>query len=786
MSTLERIYTIKVKCACTKNNCHETEKKRKMENFKSVFEADPYLRPFKSELRNRLTRFCELQRSIADKEVSLYNFSRGQEIFGLRRSKEGWSFCEYLPGATSVSLIGDFNSWDRNVTLLRNVGFGRWCIVLPDSCGIAHGQRYKLSIKCQDGSVVDRNSAWAKYLVQSSETNLFDSMVWEPLSPYVPKYPRPARPEAPRIYEAHIGMSSSEGKVSSYKEFQQLVLPRISRLGYNTIQLMAVMEHAYYGSFGYHVTSFFAPSSRFGSPEDLRELIDVAHGMGMIVLMDIVHSHMSDNHLDGISCMDGTDHCYTHAGSLGKHELWDSALFDYAKWEVSRFLLSNCRYWIEDFGFDGFRFDGITSMLYKHHGIGVGFSGGYHEYFGGSVDSDAVSYLMLANELIHTILPSAMTIAEDVSGMPLLCRPVTEGGIGFDFRLAMAVPDMWIKLLKETRDEDWNVGNIVHTLTNRRWNEKTIAYTESHDQSIVGDKTMAMWLMDAAIYTDMSTSSQSLVVDRGIALHKMIRLLTLALGNNGYLTFMGNEFGHPEWVDFPRVGNDWSYHWCRRQWGLADNIELRYNGLERFDAAMMAIDQSFGILRSYDEYVFLKDEDLKTITFERGGLLFVFNFHATNALVDFSIPTRLTAPLRVVFDSDEARFGGIGDRIRHNVPMIPSDGFVKVYIPPRCCAVLARSDHVTEGITIHIPHTLKGSLVKYNIDRISEFSQWKSMQVETCTLEFSEANFISLFISNMLPFGTQEASDFSRDQAFEISLPGEYTIDQIGRLSKTV
>ena len=654
--------------------------------------SDPSLSPFKPEIFGRIREFREVMERIERVEGGLLAFAGGNSIFGLHKQNECWVFREYLPGAISVSLIGDFNEWDRSRTPLSPELYGRWAVTIPQEF-IVHGQRYRLSVTLSSGEIVERVPAWATYVVQNTESNLFDAVVWDPPNGgYKRKSPRPAGNEALTIYEAHIGMSSQDPKVSSYTEFRMNVLPRIAKLGYNTIQLMAIMEHAYYGSFGYHVTSFFAPSSRFGTPDELKELIDAAHRMGIRVLMDIVHSHMSNNHLDGIAAIDGTDHCYTHAGPLGRHELWDSALFDYGKWEVLRFLITNCRYWIDVFGFDGFRFDGITSMLFNHHGIGVGFSGDYAEYFGPSLDRESCVYLMLANTLIHTILPTATSVAEDVSGMPLLCRPVTEGGIGFDFRLGMAIPDMWIKLLKERRDEDWDMGHIVHTLTNRRWNEKTIAYCESHDQSIVGDKTLAMWLMDADMYTEMNYDSNSPVVERGIALHKMIRLLTLSLGNNGYLNFMGNEFGHPEWVDFPRDGNSWSYHWCRRRWDLPDCGYLRYSDLERFDASMIHLQREYRFLDCTDEYVFLKDEDLKVISFDRKDLLFIFNFHPSNSLVDFPVPTRLAGILRVVFDSDERRFGGIGGRISHECDMHALDGRVKVYMPPRTCAVLSAKD----------------------------------------------------------------------------------------------
>jgi 1,4-alpha-glucan branching enzyme len=670
-------------------------KERETISHLKAINHDPYLAPFAEVLRSRLHAFRGILRDIEAHEKDVQSFASDAVEYGLRKTDYCWTFREYLPDAQGVSLIGDFNGWDLNETKLQPEPFGRWAVTLPTNF-IKHGQKYRIAVWTKSGSVIQRVPAWAVYVVQNEQTKLFDAVVWDPPGgTYVPKHVRPPKPEALTIYEAHVGMSSSEPKVATYREFKDFVLPRIKRLGYNTLQLMAIMEHAYYGSFGYHVTSFFAPSSRFGTPDDLRELIDTAHGMGITVLMDIVHSHMSNNHLDGIAALDGSDHCYTHAGPSGRHELWDSALFDYSKWEVRRFLLSNCRYYIEDIGFDGFRFDGVTSMLYKHHGIGVGFSGDYNEYFGenSAVDSDAVVYLMLANHYIHQLIPNAITIAEDVSGMPLLCRPVEEGGVGFDYRLAMAIPDMWIKLLKETRDEDWNVGHIVHTLTNRRWNEKTVAYAESHDQAIVGDKTISMWLLDSAIYTDMNLASQSLVVDRGIALHKMIRLLSMSLGNSAYLNFIGNEFGHPEWVDFPREGNGWSYHWCRRRWDLPDCGYLRYTHLENFDAAMLSLDRKYAFLESTDEYVLVKDEGLKAIAFERGQLLFIFNFHPSNSLVNFPVPTRIKRPMKVVFDSDQREFGGHGDRISHATLMIPHDNHVKVYIPPRCCAVLRPESH---------------------------------------------------------------------------------------------
>lgn len=513
---------------------------------------------------------------------------------------------------------------------------------------------------------------------------------------YTFKQPKVKRPRSLRIYECHVGIATSELKVGSYDNFTDNVLPRIVKQGYNAIQLMAIMEHAYYASFGYQVTSFYAASSRYGTPEELKRLVDRAHELGIFVLLDVVHSHASKNVMDGLNEFDGTDSCFFHTGSRGTHSLWDSRLFNYSEFEVLRFLLSNLRWYLEEYQFDGFRFDGVTSMLYHSRGIGEGFSGSYDQYFGLNVDTEAVVYLMLANYITHQISNQAVTIAEDVSGMPGTCRPVTEGGLGFDYRLAMAIPDKWIELLKETRDEDWNIGNIVHTLTNRRWLESNIAYAESHDQALVGDKTIAFWLMDKEMYTHMSTiSGNSDIIDRGLALHKIIRLITHALGGEAYLNFIGNEFGHPEWLDFPREGNNSSYHYARRQWQLVDDELLRYKFLNAWDAAMNHAEEKYGWLSADPGYVSWKHEDDKVIVFERAGLLFVFNFHSCKSFADYRVGLNGSGTFEVILSSDDQKFGGQG-RVDTSIPhFTSSEGYagrqnsLQVYVPSRTCIVLA-------------------------------------------------------------------------------------------------
>lgn len=667
-----------------------------------ILQADPYLSPHKGFFEHKYHKFCDLLDKIESTEGSLYEFSQGYKKMGFNETDKGVWYREWAPGAKSMRLMGDFNGWHRGQHMMQKNEWGVWEIFIPKNekgeYPIPHNSKVKVHLEGGNGEWTDKIPAWITYAVQNPESMAYDGVYisQQPEHRYKWKNPMPGPLRAPKIYETHIGMSSTEPKVASYKEFTESVLPRVKKLGYNTIQIMAIMEHSYYGSFGYHVTNFFAVSSRYGPINDLKELIDTAHGMGIHVLIDLIHSHASANAQDGINLFDGTDYQYFHEGPKGYHSLWDSQIFDYSKWEVIRFLLSNLSWYLEEYKFDGFRFDGITSMMYTHHGIGTGFSGDYREYFAGAADVDALVYLMLANTLIHRINPNATTIAEDVSGMPGLCRTVEDGGMGFDYRLSMAIPDKWIELLKTKQDEEWDMGNICHMLMNRRYDEKCIAYAESHDQAIVGDKTISMWLFDAEIYTNMSTLQQeTMKVNRGKALHKMIRLLTIALGGEGYLNFMGNEFGHPEWIDFPRQGNGFSYTYCRRQWNLAEDKLLHYHYFNAFDTAMIELEEEFKWLSSHENYVSLKHQEDKIIAFERGGLLWVFNFHPSKSFDHYRIGTQWPYEHILIMDTDEARFGG-QDRLRHGhehafpilkEPWHDRPNYIQIYIPSRTAAV---------------------------------------------------------------------------------------------------
>lgn len=663
----------------------------------SFCDQDPYLQPFRGQVEQLWQHTAEVEAKLTNAgAVSLETFASAHEYYGLHATDDGWVIREWAPMATSIHLVGDCNDWNvsEDYALRRVNAQGDWELCLP-SGSLVHGQHFKFIVHW-DGGSGDRIPAYIRRVVQDPESNVFSAQVWAPETPYAWKYPSPPKPAFPTIYECHVGMAQEEARVGTYAEFRLKVLPRIKEAGYNTIQIMAVQEHPYYGSFGYHVSSFFAPSSRFGTPEELKALIDEAHGMGLHVIMDLVHSHAVANEVEGLSCLDGTPYQYFHDGALGHHPAWGSRCFDYGKTQVLHFLLSNCRYWIDAFHVDGFRFDGVTSMLYLHRGLGTAFTA-YQHYFNKDLDRDAVAYLTLANRLIHSIKPDALTVAEDVSGLPGLAAPVDQGGNGFDFRLGMGLPDAWFDLIRKQKDEDWSISHIFRFLTDHRKEERTVSYVESHDQSIVGDKTLAFELMDAEMYANMNKSAENLVVDRGVALHKMIRLVTATTANGGYLNFMGNEFGHPEWIDFPREGNGWSYHYARRLWGLCDNPDLRYHGLGVFDAAMLGCLQQQPTAFTEEPRVLTQHEGDKVLAFTRGNFIFVFNFHPHQSYEEYGVPARL-GDWELVLSTDEARFGGfarIADEQAFRsrpVSLTPEHTvtMVHLYLPARTALVLQK------------------------------------------------------------------------------------------------
>lgn len=669
-----------------------------MDKQLAILRNDPWLQPHAEAIEGRhndvIRKYDELT---ANTDGSLVKFANAYKYFGLHRLPSGnWVFRDFLPNATKVMLIGDFTDWKDDeryaLTRLEDGTFeGKFKADM-----IHNGDLYKMRVFWEGGQG-DRIPVYANRVVQDPDTKIFSAEVYEPEEPYKFKVKRFSPDTKPLlIYEAHIGMAEDKEGVGTYEEFRVNILPRIAKDGYNAIQLMAIQEHPYYGSFGYHVSSFYAASSRFGTPDDLKRLIDEAHSLGIAVIMDIVHSHAVKNENEGLGRIDGSYDLYFYGDGRREHPAWDSLCFDYGKNSVLHFLLSNCKYWLEEYKFDGFRFDGVTSMLYYDHGLGKAF-GGYGDYYDGNQDVNAIVYLTLANLLIHQVKPSAITIAEEMSGMPGLAIPFKDGGMGFDYRLAMGIPDYWIKMIKEKKDEDWHPTSIFWELTNRRADEKTVSYCESHDQALVGDKTIIFRLIDKEMYWHMEVNDTNGIVARGMALHKMIRLVTLGTINGGYLNFMGNEFGHPEWIDFPREGNGWSYKYARRQWDLVDRQELKYKFLNRFDNAMIEIvSQIYNFQSLPVEKLWEKDDD-QILAFMRGDLIFVFNWSPARSFEGYGFLAP-AGEYEVILNSDDPGFGGFGlvdDNVHHFTQPDPlyspaGKGWLKMYLPARTAQVLRK------------------------------------------------------------------------------------------------
>ncbi len=654
---------------------------------------DAMLEPYAGSIIARRV-LADLKKERMCGDGSLFDFSSGYLYFGLHRTLEGWVIREWAPNATSIYLVGMMNNWkEEEEYRFTPLPEGVWELKIPSEA-LSHEDLYALMVYWSGGSG-KRIPAWATRTVQDGKTLMFNAQVWDPERPYEWKYPDFVRSDdSPIIYEAHIGMAGEEERVHTYGEFRENILPRVKDGGYNTIQLMAIPEHPYYGSFGYHVSGFFAPSSRFGTPDELKQLIDEAHGMGIAVIIDLVHSHAVRNETEGLGKYDGTRYQFFHEGSRGEHPAWDSYCFNYNKNEVLHFLLSNIKYWLEVFRFDGFRFDGVTSMLYLDHGLGKDFLS-YRDYFNDNIDSEAVTYLVLANQLIKEINPSSISVAEDMSGMPGLASPVEYGGIGFDFRLAMGVPDYWIKIIKELPDDQWKMGDIFYQLISKRADEKVVSYSESHDQALVGDKTIIFRLMDKEMYFSMRKEQPNLIVDRGIALHKMIRLATISCAGGAYLNFMGNEFGHPEWIDFPREGNHWSYHHARRLWSLAQDPGLKYHWLLDFDREMIAIVRKHHLLSIPSIDLVWEKNDDQVLAFLRGKWLFVFNFNPVKSFTDYGISIK-KGKYRIFLSTDNGRFGGqdrVDEELAYYTMPLPGavgSDYLRLYLPARTAIVLAR------------------------------------------------------------------------------------------------
>ena len=666
-----------------------------------LLELNPQLQNFAGDIDLRMFLYRATKNRILNEGQTLNDFANAHDYYGFHHVKGGWYYREWAPNAYQLYLEGEFNNWNQTSHPLTSLGNGDWELYLEGDDALWDG--------CKVKTVVDANLTRTEHLplytrraVQNKTDNSFEAEVIDDAKVFQWTDADFVAEDQLYIYEAHVGMAQEEGRVGTYKEFADITLKHVKDAGYNTIQLMAIMEHPYYGSFGYQVSNFYAASSWFGKPEDLKYLVNKAHEMGIRVLLDLVHSHAVKNTSEGINMFDGTEWQFFHAGDKGEHPAWGTKCFDYGKTGVLHFLLSNLKFWLTEYHFDGFRFDGITSMLYHDHGLGTDFNDN-SKYFSYNTHTEAITYLQLANELIRQVNPKAITIAEDMSGMPGMCLPIEDGGIGFDYRLGMGLPDMWIKAVK-TQDEFWDINQMWGNMCLRRPGEGTVAYVESHDQALVGDQTMIFRLAGANMYTDMDKATHNPVIDRAIALHKMIRAFTLGGAGEAYLNFMGNEFGHPEWIDFPREGNNWSFDYCRRQWSLKNNGYLKYEWLDKFDKDLVKVTKDSKMFEQKMADQLLMKGPEQTIVFGRKDLMFALNFHYAHSLKDVLVPIREKADYEVIMCSDDKTYGG-QDLVKHMVyeaKTFDDQHFIQLYIPARTAIILKEVPGTREKYAIEL------------------------------------------------------------------------------------
>lgn len=602
---------------------------------------------------------------------------------------------EWMPAANSLYLTTNRTDFARRYEyrFKRTDDPNVWELFVPLE-ELPHGTYYELHVaSSRTKGHVKRVPAFAVWVEQNRDNeDEWCARVWDPPEPHRFLYPRPARAAFPRIYEAHVGIArpllgKKPKQYGTYEYFARKVLPRIAEGGYTAVQLMGIAEHPLYKSFGYQVSSYFAPSSRFGTPDEFKTLVDEAHRLGLAVYLDITHSHSCPNTEQGLARYDTTNYFFHK-----KKTQWATLSFDYGLEATRRFLLSNCRWWMEEFKVDGFRFDAVGNMIYTDHGLGDDFSHVGRCFYGAGgtsrLDENGVLYLSLANTLVHELAPEAFTVAEEFSGAPgMSCAP-EQGGLGFDRRFAMGIPDYWAKFIRG-EGSGTSMGMLWHEMTNRRWYDKTVSYTECHDQCINGDDAFIWRLIGDDMYEHMSMFSNSWKNSRGVALHKLMRFVTLATAGQGWLNFMGNEFGHPEWID------DEAY--AHRQWHLAETGHLKYSKLDAFDRAMLGLVREHGgDFKKSPHFRFIHEED-RLLAFERGRLLFVFNFHETrpqSALNLMVTPGKYTE----ILSSDELAYAGYGNlsvkRAAGGHFSDPSSGAteqrITLYLPPLTALALLR------------------------------------------------------------------------------------------------
>jgi 1,4-alpha-glucan branching enzyme len=585
-------------------------------------------------------------------EVDLHLFSEGNHLqlyekFGAHLRKiggdDGVYFAVWAPNAQRVSVVGDFNGWDGRVNPMRRLlGSGVWELFLP---GVGEGAHYKFEIRTPGGALLLKADPFGLFSQHGKQTS---SMVYD-----LDRYQwsdggwmeaRPARPlhtSAISVYEVHLGSwrrKADEGnRALSYLELSETLIPYVTEMGYTHIELMPIAEHPFEGSWGYQVTNYFAPTSRFGTPDEFRHFVDKCHQAGIGVIMDWVPAHFpKDPH--GLAEFDGTD-LYEHADPRqGEHQDWGTLIFNFGRNEVRNFLIGNALFWLDKYHIDGLRVDAVASMLYLDYSRKAG--EWIPNAFGGRENLEAVYFLKRFNEVCYERFPGIMTIAEESTAWPGVSRPTHLGGLGFGFKWNMGwMHDFLHYMALDPVFRRFHHNNITFSLM--------YAFAEhfilvlSHDEVVHGKRSLL----------------NKMPGDEWQQFANLRMFFAWMYGHPGKkLLFMGGEFGQRrEW------NHDRELDW--------DLLELpRHDGLRRLVQHLNYVYKNEPALWDCDdthegfEWIDFHDSENSVVAFmrrSRGGGAIVF---AVNATPVVRHGYRLGVPsagfYREIINTDAETYGG--------------------------------------------------------------------------------------------------------------------------------
>ncbi len=553
---------------------------------------------------------------------------------------DGVRFAVWAPNATVVSVMGDFNGWDRTRHPMRKRDGGIWEIFLP---WLGVGSVYKYSIVSTSGEILEKSDPYGFYAEQTPKTA---SIVW-PLSGHHwhdqgwmdHRSSRNWIHEPMSVYEVHLGSwLKSEGDYwLTYRELADRLVGYVKKLGYTHIELMPIMEHPFSGSWGYQVSGYFAPTSRFGTPDDFRFFIDACHQAGIGVLLDWVPGHFpKDEH--ALGHFDGTA-LYEHADPRkGEHKDWGTLIFNYGRNEVKTFLLSNALYWLKEFHIDGLRVDAVASMLYLDYSREQG--DWVPNQHGGRENLEAIDFLKRFNELVHQV-PGAITVAEESTSWPGVSRPTYLNGLGFTMKWNMGwMHDMFEYFSTDSLYRKYHQKNITFSLL--------YAFTEnfllpiSHDEVVYG-KGSLIGKMPGDEWQKFANARA---------------FLTYMYGHPGKkLLFMGSEFGQTsEW------NHDKDLDWWLLQYPLHHRMQTmvsELNALYRREPSLYEVDDDH---RGF-EWIDFRDVEKSVIVFTRYArnredfLVFCCNFTPMER-VAYQVGLPKAGRYREVFNTDAEMFGG--------------------------------------------------------------------------------------------------------------------------------